>query len=231
MSVRVYIDGFNLYNRMLRRAYPQYKWLDPVRFAERLSPNRHVDHVHYFTARVKGFGGRDKSVLNQQIYLRAISQQDKLSIHYGQFSRHKKWMRRTADHHDEPFVQVWRSEEKGSDVNLAACLLADAFQNRVKTAIVVSNDSDFAESIRIARIEAGIRVVVYSPQYDKLSKELRAVSDGLYPIRPSYLKSSQLPKVVQGKKKPIYPPKDWIATRDGYAALIRACRIIGRHHS
>lgn len=231
MRVRVYIDGFNLYNRMLRKAYPQYKWLDPVRLACRLSPTGEVDHVRYFTARVKGFGGRDQSVINQQIYLRALDQLEKLSIHYGQFSRHKKWMRRVGDDHAEPFVRVWRSEEKGSDVNLAAFLLTDAFRLHMDTAIVVSNDSDFAESVRLTRQEAGIKVIVYSPQHDKLSKELRKVSDGLYPVRPSYLRRSQLPKVVAGKKKPIYPPRDWAKIRDGQAAFTRACRVLIQHHS
>lgn len=230
MRVRVYIDGFNLYNRMLKRDFPQYKWLDPHKLACRLSPTREVDQTLYFTARVKGFGGRDQSVLNQQIYLRAVSQNPSITIHYGQFTRHPKFMRRAEEGHSEPYVKVWRSEEKGSDVNLASYLLADAFQDRMDMAILVSNDSDFAEAITIAREEAQKTVLVYSPQHNKISKKLREVSDGIFPVRASYLKKSSLPKKISTKHKPLTMPRDWTECRNDMAAWIRALRVIGSAH-
>jgi len=48
-------------------------------------------------------------------------------------------------------VQVWKNEEKGSDVNLAVHLLNDAWKNEYDCAVVVSNDSDLAESMRLAK--------------------------------------------------------------------------------
>ena len=47
-------------------------------------------------------------------------------------------------------VQVMKSEEKGSDVNIASYLLVDAFDDDYEAAVVVSNDSDLAEPIRRA---------------------------------------------------------------------------------
>ncbi|HDH03569.1 MAG TPA: NYN domain-containing protein [Actinobacteria bacterium] len=51
-------------------------------------------------------------------------------------------------------VEVLKTEEKGSDVNLATYLLLDAFKKRCDTAVVMTNDSDLAEPVRIARTEA-----------------------------------------------------------------------------
>ncbi len=44
-------------------------------------------------------------------------------------------------------VEVVKTEEKGSDVNLATYLLLDAFRRRCDSAVVISNDSDLAEPI------------------------------------------------------------------------------------
>lgn len=48
-----------------------------------------------------------------------------------------------------PVCRVWKNEEKGSDVNLAIHLLNDAWNNRFDVAVVVSNDSDLAEAMRL----------------------------------------------------------------------------------
>ena len=43
-----------------------------------------------------------------------------------------------------------KTEEKGSDVNLASHLLLDGFQQTRDTVVVFSNDSDLRVPIRIA---------------------------------------------------------------------------------
>jgi hypothetical protein len=48
-------------------------------------------------------------------------------------------------------VSIIEEEEKGSDVNLASYLLVDGFAGEYDIAIVVSNDSDLAEPIRLVR--------------------------------------------------------------------------------
>jgi uncharacterized LabA/DUF88 family protein len=41
-----------------------------------------------------------------------------------------------------PFIKIYKTEEKGSDVNLGAHLLLDAFQDQYDAAIVITGDSD-----------------------------------------------------------------------------------------
>jgi hypothetical protein len=50
-------------------------------------------------------------------------------------------------------------EEKGTDVNLATVLLMDVFNESVDAAVVISNDSDLALPIRIARCSVPVGVV------------------------------------------------------------------------
>ena len=42
-----------------------------------------------------------------------------------------------------------KTEEKGSDVNLASHLLRDAFSKKFEVAVLITNDSDLAEPVRI----------------------------------------------------------------------------------
>lgn len=51
-----------------------------------------------------------------------------------------------------------KTEEKGSDINLATYLLIDAFRGDSDMAVVVSNDSDPCEPIRIVQDEFHVPV-------------------------------------------------------------------------
>ena len=73
-----------------------------------------------------------------------------------------------------PRKKVWvdKTEEKGSDVNLASHLLRDAFLKQFEVAVLISNDSDLAEPVRIVAQELKFAVGIINPhQYH--SKELR----------------------------------------------------------
>ena len=48
-------------------------------------------------------------------------------------------------------VKILKTEEKGTDVNLAAQLLIDAFEDKFDIAMVFSNDSDFLFPLKISK--------------------------------------------------------------------------------
>ena len=56
-----------------------------------------------------------------------------------------------------------RTEEKGSDVNLASYLLLDGFRSDCEATVVISNDSDLKVPIELARAELGLVVGVINP--------------------------------------------------------------------
>jgi hypothetical protein len=65
-----------------------------------------------------------------------------------------------ADVTDAQFVASHLNrEEKGSDVNVATHLLIDVFDRSIDCAIVVSNDSDLALPIQVARDKISVGVI------------------------------------------------------------------------
>ena len=51
MNTHVYVDAFNLYYGSLKGT--AYKWLNLVQFLSLSFPSNKINHVHYFTAKVK----------------------------------------------------------------------------------------------------------------------------------------------------------------------------------
>src|SRR4051794_11570712 len=88
----IYIDGFNLYRRVLQRR-PEHKWLDLEAFSELLLPEYEIRRVRYFTAIIKVLPGADiASPQRQQAYLRALATRRRTSVHLGKFRIDKRLM-------------------------------------------------------------------------------------------------------------------------------------------
>lgn len=68
-------------------------------------------------------------------------------------------------------VSVARREEKGSDVNVASHLLIDILMGRVDAALVISNDSDLAFPVQVARNH--VPVGLCNPTRSVLAGKLR----------------------------------------------------------
>ena len=146
MRATVYVDGFNLYYGVKR--WRSSRWLDLGELSRRLFPNDEIHRIRYFTARVKG--KHDPSApLRQQSYLRALSSIPNLTFHFGTFLVSESWMPLAFPSRWR--VPVLKTEEKGSDVNLATFLLLDVFQQDCEMAVVLSNDSDLKYPIEIVQ--------------------------------------------------------------------------------
>jgi hypothetical protein len=100
-----------------------------------------------------------------------------VSIHYGTFLSHVVPMKRGKRFPSQSAtVPVIKTEEKGSDVNLASYLLVDGFRGRYEAAVVISNDSDLVVPIKLVRDELRLPVGVVNPRDQRPSWELRQVS-------------------------------------------------------
>jgi len=111
----------------------------------------------------------------------------------------------------DPYVKIWAREEKGSDVNLAVHMLHDAWKDIYDCAIVLSNDSDLAEALRLVR-SMGKVMGVLCPTTSGPARELHAQADFVRPIRPAHLAKSQLldPLFLDDGSKLFCPPR-WLA--------------------
>lgn len=99
-------------------------------------------------------------------------------------------------------------EGKGSDVNLASYLLVDAFENEYDVAIVVSNDSDLAEPIRLVKSRLSKRVVLLNPR-KQTAMDLRGIADDYRQVRFGPLQASQFPDVLSDANGMIQVPDSW----------------------
>ncbi len=107
---------------------------------------------------------------------------------------------------NKKFVKIIKTEEKGSDVNIAVHLLNDAWLNNYDSAIIVSNDSDLAESMKLVKEHHSNKLLgLIMPGKGHPSKELMKHSDFVKRIRTGILEDSQLPI----PKTNIYKPTSW----------------------
>ena len=207
MRTRVYIDGFNLYYGSLRGS--DFKWVDPVALSRVILPRKNkIDLVRFFTAKISARGDDPDAPQRQQTYLDALDAHcSGLEIHYGHFLVSKVRMRLASPIPGGPTTaEVVKTEEKGSDVNLAVHMLNDAWRNDFDVAVVLSNDSDLAEPMRMVR-EMGKTVGLLTPEGRRLSKELKQYASFMRPVRIGAIRRCQMPSPIPGTG--IHKPKSW----------------------
>jgi uncharacterized LabA/DUF88 family protein len=203
----IYIDGFNFYYRAVKNT--KYKWLDfKSLFLKLLSSKNQIIQIKYFTALVSGKHNPNKPV-KQQTYIRALqSFIPEIKVYYGHFLSHEVYLPTAEQSNMNKKVKVVKTEEKGSDVNLAVHLLNDAWLNKYDCAIIVSNDSDLAEAMNLVRKHHPDKILgLVMPGAGHPSKELMKYANFVKRIREGVLRNSQLPDPIPGTniKKPI----DW----------------------
>jgi hypothetical protein len=207
MKTYVYIDAFNLYYGALKGT--RYKWLDVSRLCRLLLPRNQVVHIHYFTALVSARPNDPGQPLRQQLYLRALQTIPNLTITYGHFLSQEVMMRVADPAPGQPrYVKVIKTEEKGSDVNIATLLLRDGYNGCYETAVLISNDSDLALPLQIVRNELGKKVGLLNP-YSRPSRTLLQHCDFIKKIRPGVLGISQFPDTLTDVRGRFTKPADW----------------------
>ena len=202
----VFIDGFNLFYRCLSRS--SRKWLNIQSLFEQMLPFYEIKRVKYFTAMIRSRGDPAKS-LRQETYLRALRTLPKVEIYQGLFSNHKvcrelakssllKRIKRKFGIKVPTMnkcVWVFDPKEKASDVNLAVHMVNDAWKNLYDVAVVVSNDSDLIEALKIVRGDCKKQIFLISPDKN-VNPEMRKHADFVRELRISHLAQAQLPNHI-----------------------------------
>jgi uncharacterized LabA/DUF88 family protein len=210
MRTSIYIDGFNLYYGAVKGT--SYKWLDfKAVFAMLLQPHHQITAINYFTAQVSG--KRDpQQPIRQQTYWRALqASTPEFRLVKGSFLTHTVKAPLAQPLGAQRFVDVLKTEEKGSDVNLAVHLLNDAWLDAFDCAVIVSNDSDLAEAMRLVRQEhPSKRLGLVFPRRatgGHPSVELARHAHFQLRLGERVLAASQLPDVIAGTH--IRKPATW----------------------
>ncbi len=185
VRTNIYVDGFNLYYGAAKNT--PYKWVNLAQLCLEVLPGLTLNRIRYFTALVKPRPSDPHIRMRQEIYIRALETLPNLTLHYGHYLESQVLMPLTAPPPGGPrFAQVVKTEEKGSDVNIATYMMADAFRKDCDQLIVITNDSDLAEPVRIINKELLMPVGIFNPQTnDTARRRSRVTGRPFQPARPS----------------------------------------------
>jgi uncharacterized LabA/DUF88 family protein len=208
MKTIVYIDGFNFYYGAIRGT--SYKWLDLDRLCRVLLPKNDIAKIKYFTAIVSARPNDPDKPTRQLTYLRALKTLPKVEIILGTFLTHNVSMMVAGSTPATPqYVTVIRTEEKGSDVNIAAHLINDGYKNAYDVAVLISNDSDLAEPVKIVRQELGKPIGIINPHNQHPSRTLIQYASFVKQVRSGALAACQFPNQLRDATGLFHKPKQW----------------------
>lgn len=264
LRTRIYIDGYNLYYGCLKGT--PYKWLDLVKlfedyilptilYQDTIDPSpAHFKileeaSVKFFTAKIlENAAKAADSVSSQAVYHNALATYcgKSLKIIEGKYSIYPA--RQALINQDNPRqppkdceqVEVWKLEEKQSDVNLALHLYDDAMQGEVDHVVLVTNDTDLVPAFEMlkARCPNVIRgLVVPTRMQGPNSTTERPINASLSAlanwtrshITTDELRLAQLPRVVQGQRRASIKPVSWYAKPEHVNKMIElAMPVMGK---
>ena len=210
MRTNLYVDSFNFYYGSLRGT--PYKWLDMAALFRALLPKAKLGKIRVFSARVSARPSDPSQPIRQATYFRALQTLPNLSLHLGQFLSHPTSMPLVNPPPGGPATaRVIKTEEKGSDVNLASYLLLDGFRADYEQAAVLSNDSDLTEPVRLVRDELRLPIQVLVPlrANSHPSRELTRAASGFKVIREAHLQASQFASSLSDAKGSFHKPATW----------------------
>ena len=109
-----------------------------------------------------------------------------------------------------PVQKVWvdKTEEKGSDVNLAAHLLHDGFKGLFDVAVLITNDSDLAEPVRMVKQVLNLPIGILNP-HQRNSGTLQQYATFVKRIRQRHLAVCQFPVKMTDGTGDFHKPVGW----------------------
>ena len=203
----VYIDGLNLFY-FLRNHHPHLMQLDVFRLVENLlGGDYEIVRINYYTAEVVGA----KQRRSQAAYLAALRKHPKIKIHLGEFKIVTK-EGILIDSAGKPIssstVRIKVREEKETDVNMASHIVWNVAAGECDAVAVLTNDSDFTESLRLVKEEAKKPVWLISPtiwdsgHLGPHGKLVNVVTPAFVKrIRRQHLAKAQFPRPATDKRK------------------------------
>ena len=207
MKTIVYVDGFNLYYGAVKDT--SYKWLDIYKMCQLHLEKDQIIGIKYFTAKIVSRPDDPQKHIRQLVYLRALETLPNFEIIYGHYLSHEVSMPlANPSTRDSKYAKVIKTEEKGSDVNLAVHMLNDGYHGKYELAVVVSNDSDLLSAVQVVQQDLGLKVGILNP-HKHPSKVLGHEAFFLRNIRRGIIKVSQFPKNMKDAKGSFHKPSVW----------------------
>lgn len=224
-----FVDGYNLFYGLL--AGTQYKWLDLPSLLSHIlkveQPHSRLVAVSFFTSGVKPAlatrGAASKEA--QDTYLRALIASG-VNVVYGRHrlepGRAPRFVNRATPASRLDQVDIWRLEEKETDVNIAISMYRLAALQRdlppetsIEQIVLVSADTDMTPALKALREDfPWLNVGIILPHREGIMRQppgsLQAHSDWMRrTVTTTELCLHQFPERVPTRKKPALKPDYW----------------------
>lgn len=244
---RVYIDGYNLYYGCLKRSND--KWLNPLALIDhvirtsfssddgaprpyRLAPLA----LKFFTAPIlPKLAKANDSLACQTAYHQALAGHlgDAIQVIKGYYDLRPVRARQViegVDIPDSPLIDIWKVEEKQSDVSLALHAYRDVVKGDVGHVVIVSNDTDMAPCFQMIKNEGAATLGLVVPTRHRQRSpngDLSRLADWTRSsILDSELAAAHLPNMVRWNDKAVHRPISWYPRPDILEPiLIEATRV------
>lgn len=213
-TVNAYIDGFNLYHALRNLRDNRLKWLNlRLLLSSYLSKNERLANIYYFSAYAKHID--KETVQRHMVYVSAL-QNEGIKFIQGNFKTKVSSINREIrkEYSIPSDVKNPGHEEKESDVNLALYILRDAIKKTCNKIFVITNDTDIAPALRMAKEEnpALEMVVLTPPTFKQLHHALRNATKQPYTV---YITKTKVEKalfpdvIIKANGKKIIKPSGW----------------------
>ncbi|MGB4674495.1 MAG: NYN domain-containing protein [Azovibrio sp.] len=183
-----------------------------------LDPEADLVEVRYYTAPVLGRMCDDQETpQRQRRYLQALRKMypTQITIIEGKIiatTPFQRLVKPIAEAPDLQMVQVYDFNEKKTDVNLAADLIAGAWTGACDQAVVCSNDTDLEAALATVRrhhpeIRLGLVAPIPGDDHRRISTDLSRHAHWSKPLSPVYLRNAQLPEHIPHSA--LRKPESW----------------------
>jgi uncharacterized LabA/DUF88 family protein len=224
MRTIVYVDGFNFYYGRLKST--PFKWLDLYKLF-----NKHLIHtvvpesellvVKFFTADIKANFSRLGKVSEtaQKIYHNALlASPGSTEIIKGYYSteRSKPPLYKNPPNKDNA-VEVWKLEEKQTDVKMALSIYHDVVSKACDQIVICTNDTDLVPALELIKdhysnVKIGAIIPTQKNSNRSANRSIIEFSDWSRKyITDAELRSCQLPNVIpKPNRRGVYKkPEHW----------------------
>jgi uncharacterized LabA/DUF88 family protein len=188
IRVVAYIDGFNLYFGLKDAKWKKYYWLNLQLLAQNLlRQGQELIYTKYFTSRISLPIEKQR---RQSIFIEAVETLTDVEIFYGHYQTNPRKCMNCG-------YKSMIASEKMTDVNIAVEMMADAYQDRFDTALLISADSDLTAPIAsIRQLFPEKKVVVAFPPM-RNSIQLQRTANAYIPIGRATIAKSVFPDRIQ----------------------------------
>lgn len=183
-----FIDGFNLYHALKRLRLPHLKWVDLAKLMHRqIAPqSEKISEIYYFSAYAHWWP--DRKVRHEE-YVKALEQAG-VKVVLGHFKKKDGFCNSCGARWDA-------HEEKETDVNIALCMLNEAYKDTYDRAYLVSRDSDLKPAVAMVRAQFPSKeIFVVAPPHLGHSTDLIQLAQGKRKISVAQVEQSLFPAFV-----------------------------------